>query len=98
LILKTCDKDYEERDDVRDDRYAVPHRGGRWRYHCDTTKHAHDVSLASRKNDMTVYLMSVTDRDGGEWFQKAGQDGEEAEHGAGVASNFKGRSKRRAGC
>jgi hypothetical protein len=72
VILKNLDKDYEEGMMWGMIGYAVPHRVWPLGYHCDPDKPLMMCSLASQKNNMTVYLMSVygdkTERD---WFQKA---------------------------
>lgn len=72
VILKNLDKDYEEGMMWGMIGYAVPHRVWPLGYHCDPKKPLMMCSLASQKNNMTVYLMSVygqkTER---EWFQKA---------------------------
>lgn len=52
--------------------YAVPHRVWPLGYHCDPEKPLMMAALASQKNNMTVYLMSVYgDKKEREWFQKA---------------------------
>lgn len=75
VILKNLDKDYEEGMMWGMIGYAVPHRVWPLGYHCDPTKPLMMCALASQKNTMTVYLMSVyggggqkTER---EWFHKA---------------------------
>src|SRR4051812_5342985 len=72
VILKNLDKDYEESMLWGMIGYAVPHRVWPLGYHCDPSKPLMMCALASQKNNMTVYLMSVygqkTER---EWFEKA---------------------------
>ena len=72
VILKNLDKDYEEGMMWGMIGYAVPHRVWPLGYHCDPSKPLMMAALASQKNTMTVYLMSVygekTER---AWFQKA---------------------------
>lgn len=72
VILKNLDKDYEEGMMWGMIGYAVPHRVWPLGYHCDPEKPLMMCSLASQKNNMTVYLMSVygqkTER---AWFEKA---------------------------
>jgi uncharacterized protein DUF1801 len=72
VILKNLDKDYEECMLYGMIGYAVPHRVWPLGYHCDPSKPLMMAALASQKNNMTVYLMSVygqkTER---EWFHKA---------------------------
>lgn len=72
VILKNLDKDYEEGMMWGMIGYAVPHRVWPLGYHCDPSKPLMMAALASQKNNMTVYLMSVygekTER---AWFQKA---------------------------
>jgi hypothetical protein len=72
VILKNLDKDYEEGMMWGMIGYAVPHRVWPLGYHCDPEKPLMMCSLASQKNNMTVYLMSVYgDKTEREWFQKA---------------------------
>jgi len=72
VILKNLDKDYEEGMMWGMIGYAVPHRVWPLGYHCDPKKPLMMCSLASQKNNMTVYLMSVYgDKTEREWFQKA---------------------------
>ena len=77
VILANLDKDYEE---VMSGMicYAVPHRVWPLGYHCDPKTPLMMAGLASQKNTMTLYLMSVYAGAGGignkterEWFQKA---------------------------
>jgi hypothetical protein len=72
VILKNLDKDYEESMLWGMIGYAVPHRVWPLGYHCDPKKPLMMCSLASQKNNMTVYLMSVYgQKSEREWFQKA---------------------------
>jgi hypothetical protein len=78
VILKNLDKDYEEGMMYGMIGYAVPHRVWPLGYHCDPSKPLMMAALASQKNNMTVYLMSVYGGGGGignnterEWFEKA---------------------------
>lgn len=72
VILKNLDKDYEESMLYGMIGYAVPHRVWPLGYHCDPKKPLMMCSLASQKNNMTVYLMSVYgNQNEREWFQKA---------------------------
>lgn len=71
-ILKNLDKDYEEGMMWGMIGYAVPHRVWPLGYHCDPSKPLMMCSLASQKNNLTVYLMSVYgEKSEREWFQKA---------------------------
>ena len=75
VILKNLDKDYEEGMMWGMIGYAVPHRVWPLGYHCDPKKPLMMCSLASQKNNMTVYLMSVYgQKSEREWFQKAWAD------------------------
>lgn len=82
VILKNLDKDYEESMMWGMIGYSVPHRVWPMGYHCDPTKPLMMAALASQKNNMTVYLMSVYGGQAGtnggighpserEWFEKA---------------------------
>ncbi len=72
VILKNLDKTYEESMQYGMIGYAVPHRVWPLGYHCDKTKPLGMAALASQKNTMTVYLMSVySDKAERAWFQKA---------------------------
>jgi hypothetical protein len=52
--------------------YAVPHRVWPHGYHCDPSKPLMMAALASQKNCLTVYLMSVYgDKAERAWFQEA---------------------------
>ena len=84
VILKNLDKDYEESMMWGMIGYAVPHRVWPLGYHCDPKKPLMMAALASQKNNLTVYLMSVFDGASGvgtmnnaaerAWFQKAWKD------------------------
>ncbi len=78
VILANLDKDYEEGMMWGMIGYAVPHRVWPLGYHCDPKKPLMMCSLASQKNDMTFYLMSVYGGGNGmgsnaerAWFEKA---------------------------
>ncbi|MCE9582826.1 MAG: DUF1801 domain-containing protein [Planctomycetes bacterium] len=72
VIRANLDKDYEERMLWGMIGYAVPHRVWPLGYHCDPSKPLMMAALASQKNNMTVYLMSVHgDKAARAWFQKA---------------------------
>lgn len=72
VILKNLDKEYEEGMMYGMIGYAVPHRVWPLGYHCDPTKPLMMCALASQKNTMTVYLMSVYgDKTERAWFEKA---------------------------
>ena len=72
VILKNLDKDYEEGMMWGMIGYAVPHRVWPLGYHCDPEKPLMMCSLASQKNNMTVYLMPVySEKTERAWFQKA---------------------------
>ncbi|MCC6971599.1 MAG: DUF1801 domain-containing protein [Phycisphaerales bacterium] len=83
VILKNLDKDYAEGMSYGMIGYYVPHSVYPAGYHCDTSKPLPFAALASQKNYMSVYLMSVyCNCDGGtptgvpedlhsRWFQEA---------------------------
>jgi hypothetical protein len=82
VILKNLDKDYEESMLWGMIGYSVPHRVWPMGYHCDPEKPLMMAALASQKNALTVYLMSVYDGQAGTnggvgnesertWFEKA---------------------------
>lgn len=82
VILKNLDKDYEESMMWGMIGYSVPHRVWPMGYHCDPKKPLMMAALASQKNNMTVYLMSVYGGQAGTnggvghpseraWFEKA---------------------------
>jgi hypothetical protein len=59
VILKNLDKDYEEGMGYGMIGYYVPHRVYPAGYHCDPKMPLPFAGLASQKNHMSVYLMSV---------------------------------------
>jgi len=59
VILKNLDKDYEEGMQYGMIGYYVPHRVFPAGYHCDPKQPLPFAGLASQKNHMAVYLMSV---------------------------------------
>jgi len=72
VILKNLDKDYEECMLYGMIGYAVPHRVLPTGYHCDPTKPLMMAALASQKDNLTVYLMSVySDKAERAWFEKS---------------------------
>lgn len=82
VILKNLDRDYVEGMMWGMIGYAVPHSVWPLGYHCDPHKPLTMAALASQKNNLTVYLMSVYDGAGGAgggaassaeraWFEKA---------------------------
>lgn len=72
VIRKNLDRDYEEGMLWGMIGYAVPHRVWPLGYHCDPKQPLPMAALASQKNAMTVYLMSVySDKEERAWFQKA---------------------------
>lgn len=72
VILKNLDKDYEESMLWGMIGYAVPHRVWPTGYHCDPSKPLMVAALASQKDNLTVYLMSVySDKAERAWFEKA---------------------------
>lgn len=72
VILKNLDKDYDECMLYGMIGYVVPHRVWPTGYHCDPTKPLMMAGLASQKNNLTVYLMSVYgDKAERAWFEKA---------------------------
>jgi Domain of unknown function (DU1801) len=96
VILKNLDKDYEEGMMWGMIGYAVPHRVWPLGYHCDPSKPLMMCSLASQKNNMTVYLMSVYGGGGGignnterEWFEKAWAKTGKKLHMGGCCIHFK---------
>lgn len=58
-ILKNLDKDYEEGIQYGMIGYYVPHRVFPAGYHCDPKQPLPFAALASQKNHMSVYMMSV---------------------------------------
>ncbi len=72
VIRANLDKQYEECMLYGMIGYAVPHRVWPLGYHCDPSKPLMMAALASQKNCLTVYLMSVyADKAERAWFQKA---------------------------
>lgn len=72
VIRANLDKQYEESVLYGMIGYAVPHRVWPSGYHCDPSKPLMMAALASQKNGLTVYLMSVYgDKAERAWFQKA---------------------------
>lgn len=72
VIRRNLDKHYEESMLWGMIGYAVPHRVWPHGYHCDPRKPLMMAALASQKNNLTVYLMSVyNDKAERAWFQKA---------------------------
>lgn len=72
VILKNLDRDYEECMLYGMIGYAVPHRVWPTGYHCDPTKPLMMAALASQKDNLTVYLMSVYgDKSERAWFERA---------------------------
>jgi hypothetical protein len=79
VILKNLDASYEEGIQYGVIGYYVPHRVYPKGYHCDPRQPLPFAALASQKNYMSLYLMSVycgcTDKSGGgehaQWFRKA---------------------------
>ncbi len=72
VILKNLDKNYEESMLWGMIGYAVPHRVWPLGYHCDPKKPLMMAALASQKNTMTVYLMSVySEKAERAWFEKS---------------------------
>jgi len=71
VILKNLDKDYDECMLYGMIGYAVPHRVWPTGYHCDPKKPLMMAALASQKNNLTVYLMSVySDKSERAWFEQ----------------------------
>ena len=71
-IRRNLDRRYEECMLYGMIGYAVPHRVWPQGYHCDPTKPLVMAALASQKNGLSVYLMSVYgDAAERAWFQKA---------------------------
>jgi hypothetical protein len=79
VILKNLDKSYEEGMQYGIIGYYVPHRVYPKGYHCDPKQPLPFAALASQKNYMSLYLMSVycgcVDGDGGNsharWFRES---------------------------
>jgi hypothetical protein len=69
VILANLDKDYEEGMTYGMIGYYVPHRIYPAGYHCDPKQPLPYVNLASQKNHMAVYMMSIyMDKDLSKWF------------------------------
>ena len=72
VILKNLDKDYEEGMGYGMIGYYIPHRIYPPGYHCDPKQGVPFAGLASQKNYMSVYLMSVYGEGVEEtWFRAA---------------------------
>ena len=72
VIRRNLDKQYEECMLYGMIGYAVPHRVFPHGYHCDPSKPLMMAALASQKNCLTVYLMSVYGKEVERaWFRKA---------------------------
>ena len=72
VILDNLDKDYEEGLQYGLISYHVPHRVFPAGYHCDPSQPLCYAGLASQKNHMSLYLMSVYgDSDHKRWFETA---------------------------
>jgi hypothetical protein len=71
-VRRNLDRPYEECMLYGMIGYAVPHRVWPQGYHCDPAKPLMMAALASQKNGLSVYLMSVYgDAAERAWFQKA---------------------------
>jgi len=92
LILKNLDKDFEEGMHYGGIGYCVPHSLFPAGYHCDPRQPLPFAGLASQKNYMAVYLMSLYGSAGSPHIgggtdyeqmvpQGMGQDRQEAGHG-----------------
>lgn len=72
VILKNLDKDYEEGISYGMIGYYVPHRVYPKGYHCDPKVPLPYACLASQKNHMAVYLMTIYgDEAHSKWFHEA---------------------------
>ncbi|MBS0206120.1 MAG: DUF1801 domain-containing protein [Planctomycetes bacterium] len=72
VILANLDKDYEEGMQYGMIGYYVPHRVYPAGYHCDPKQPLPFVCLASQKNYMSLYMMSVYgDSELAAWFKSA---------------------------
>jgi hypothetical protein len=73
VILKNLDRDYEEGMQYGMISYCVPHRVYPQGYHCDPNVPLPFALLASQKNYMSLYMMSVYGDSSPEnkWFHKA---------------------------
>jgi hypothetical protein len=69
VILKNLDPDFEEGMQYGMISYYVPHRIYPAGYHCDPSQPLPFACLASQKNHMSLYMMSIYgDRDHAKWF------------------------------
>jgi len=74
-ILKNLDRDFEERMLYGMIAYCVPHRVYPAGYHCDPTKPLMFAALASQKNYLSLYLMTLYgSSEHLAWFQQAWAD------------------------
>src|SRR2546422_9479863 len=71
VILKNLDKDYEEGMQYGMIGYYVPHRVYPPGYHCDPRQPLPFAALASQKNYMALYLMSIYSPERARWFEEA---------------------------
>jgi hypothetical protein len=72
VILENLDSDYEEGMQYGMIGYYVPHRVYPAGYHCDPKQPLPFVCLASQKNYLSLYMMSVySGDDQGRWFHEA---------------------------
>jgi uncharacterized protein YdhG (YjbR/CyaY superfamily) len=71
VILKNLDRDFEEGMQYGMISYYVPHRIYPAGYHCDPSQPLPFACLASQKNYMSLYMMSIYgDRDHAQWFHE----------------------------
>jgi hypothetical protein len=74
VILANLDRDYEEGMQYGMVGYFVPHKIHPAGYHCDPSEPLPFAGLASQKNHMSLYLMSIYGPHGdGDWFRRAWQ-------------------------
>jgi hypothetical protein len=72
VLLANLDADYEEGMQYGMIGYYVPHRVYSAGYHCDPSQPLPFAGLASQKNHMALYLMSVYDAgENAGWFREA---------------------------
>lgn len=72
IILKNLDKDYEEGMQYGMIAYYVPHRVYPAGYHCDPNQPLTFAALASQKNYMSLYLMTIYgSSDKLKWFEQS---------------------------
>ncbi len=72
VILRNLDKDYEEGMTYGMIGYYVPHRIFPDGYHCNPSQPLPFANVASQKNHMAVYLMTIYDgADQEKWFRAA---------------------------